>query len=228
MLLNITVVLKGINNYNMRYVHLAKLFITIAVFLSSCLFQDKQNEKQKVSVSESVEQHIEADTLLPANHYHSVISRVDQLNLPILNEGFDSLQTRIWYEHSLSYQKSVLILSYTFEKWKGEVIHYQINEGIGKEAMIMSYKKQRVQPKSGWPHLISKLYSLNIDKNIGDGRHGADGPVYNVEVATKSSYLFYDYLNFRGYENIKETFSDFEKIIYLISKEFPKLDFLIR
>lgn len=119
--------------------------------------------------------------------------------LDSLNNGFDSIQIKIWYGCVL-YHERLIVLSLVSNKWRAELCQRQFS---GKYPdFSMSRKVNNVKPKSGWDSVITGLFNLKIltlpDLDKIDGfveESVTDGCYVSIEIATKKIYREYGYSN---------------------------------
>ena len=181
------------------------LFFLIAIICSlSC-----QRKSQKSIVEKDIPIWYENK---PDLFYQLISKKSKQLKLDKLENGFDSLQIRIWYDFALSNKDKLLILKYKNSKWKG--FYYSLNVEWNAYKLTNKVKKARkfeVQPKSGWESFITKIFENKIESlpNMKDINglvdRWSDGKTYSIEIATKSKYRFYKY-------HLPEKFLEFEEV----------------
>ncbi|MBS1949274.1 MAG: hypothetical protein JST47_16060 [Bacteroidetes bacterium] len=70
-----------------------------------------------------------------------------------------------------------------------------------------------IEPKMGWDSFVKKLFALHITSLPSGPSGGMDGTRYNIEVATKYQYRFYDYWS---PETTEEKFSGSENMVKII------------
>jgi hypothetical protein len=134
--------------------------------------------------------------------FKAIRQRANQLNLINLENGYDSLEIRIWLGHSLALKRNVVIISRRHNKWSGELVTFTVghDEKSGEE-LVEKKQIKNVTPNSGWESLVTKLFSLKIttlpdETNLtGYNGCGADGLPYYFEVATMNKYRFFTYCN---------------------------------
>lgn len=122
------------------------------------------------------------------------------LGLDSLEYGYDSLQIRVWLGHSLAITNHIVIISSTNQKWHAQLITSYVDRQQ-KPAKIDN-RSQSVVPKSGWRDFEKSLNGFNI-VNLPHGNYdstcdhcgGADGISYSFEIATSSTYRFFNYCN---------------------------------
>jgi hypothetical protein len=129
--------------------------------------------------------------------YQSAKSKQRQLGLDSLENGFDNLQIRVWYDYALVRERKLVVLTNKERKWTAKVCYLQV-AWDGKTESILTKKIIKVKPGSGWETFSKKLLNLKIvtlpDQNEVKGYgQGFDGKTYHVEVATKNLYRFYGY-----------------------------------
>lgn len=153
---------------------------------------------------------------------HEYINReAFALQLDSLENGYDSLQLRIWLGHSMAVTKHVVIIKNRNKKWNGQLVSYRRQ----KENEQPEKKVTIIHPGSGWDIFIEKLYKLNImtlasetDVSGYNGR-GLDGISYEFETATPKMYRFYSYSNPQDNTSLAQA-GDVLQIASLLEKEF--------
>lgn len=141
-----------------------------------------------------------------------------ELRLDSIENGFDSLQIRIWLGHSMAIRKNIVILKKINGKWSAQLVTYSEGQK-GKTLQLFIEKKtiKSVHPLSGWDVIIKKINALEILTlpNDGDLKDyngcGMDGIAYYFETSTKRQYRFFYYCNpednvgrFREAKNVLE------------------------
>ena len=123
-----------------------------------------------------------------------------QLGIQNMENGYDSLQIRIWYNYPLTNLRELVVLKYTNKKWWG--VYYRMNvewDSSNMTETIVNFDKKFIFPKNGWENLISKLFQKEItelpDMKTIDGvkDYWTDGTTYNIEIGTEKKYRFYSY-----------------------------------
>ena len=150
----------------------------------------------------------------------------EQLKLRDLEEGFDSLQIRVWIDYSLIDFRELYTFEYQNNKWEG--VYYFMRTDWNSSNLtetITETKRKIINPKSGWKDFSNKLIELEITTlpNMGDIEGlvdgWTDGTTYNVEIGTKNNYRFYSY-------HLPDKFTEFwqaqnmVEILKLIEEEF--------
>ena len=142
-----------------------------------------------------------------------------QLGLDSIENGFDNLQIRVWYEFSRVLERRLVIITNKDTAWTATVYNMKVisDEIISKEIIQMT-------PKSGWPYFVKKLLDLKIVTlpsmvNIVGDEGGKDGKTFNVEVATKNQYRFYTYWEPHDYQNKFWQAKNMAEIIDLLKTE---------
>ncbi len=146
--------------------------------------------------------------------YTSSKEKQKLLGLDSIENGFDELQLRIWYDVVNVIEQKVVILTYSKEKWSGKLYY-----------IIKPSKQKDVVPKSGWTAFANKLLNLKIltlpdGGNLSEcGAGGGDGSTYNIELATKKHYRYYGYSEPQDYRGKCWQASNMNKILILLSTE---------
>lgn len=152
-----------------------------------------------------------------------------QLQLDSLESGYDSLQIRIWYNYALIKDQELIVIRRTNDQWSAAHYNMVVDwDYINDKDSIETFKVTAVTPKSGWNKFMRGLDDLFIttlpDMNNIPGLIDSytDGVGYNVEIATKKQYRFYNY-------HLPEEFADkfweakkMTQIIKLIATELKQ------
>jgi hypothetical protein len=133
------------------------------------------------------------------HEYHSDLAA--RLHLDRLEEGYDSLQIRVWLGHSMAGEYHVAIIRRTNNRWKGEVVTYSMSADPGTEKLDRVTKKTRTL--SSEIQYEMKIGYLDLDSivNLPHGEDstacnkcgGTDGIQYVFEIATINKYRFFYY-----------------------------------
>jgi hypothetical protein len=129
--------------------------------------------------------------------YELAKAKEKQLGLDSIENGFDNLQIRVWYDFALVRERKLVVITNKDRNWTATVYNLKVNWD-GNTETILSKSVKTVTPKSGWPSFSKKLLDLQIitlpnqDDVKGYGG-GLDGRTYNIEIATKNQYRFYGY-----------------------------------
>lgn len=120
-----------------------------------------------------------------------------QLGLDSLENGFDNLQVRVWYDFALVRERKLVVITNRDAVWTAVVYDLQV-DWDGQTETILSKNVKQVTPKSGWVTFSKRLLELKIvtlpNQDVIEGYYqGTDGETYNVEVASKNRYRFYGY-----------------------------------
>ena len=137
--------------------------------------------------------------------YELAKSKQEQLGLDSLENGFENLQIRVWYDFALVRERKLVIITNKDTTWTATVYDLQV-DWDGRTETILSKKIRQVTPKSGWAHFSKKLLDLKVltlpnQFDIPNYGGGHDGRTYNVEVATKNQYRFYGYWEPQEYQD---------------------------
>lgn len=129
--------------------------------------------------------------------YELAKTKQKQLGLDSIENGFNDLQLRVWYDFSLVRERKLVIITNKNSTWTATVYELQVHWD-GNTETILSKKIRNVTPKSGWVDFSKKLLDLRVltlpdESDIPNYELGNDGNTYNVEVATKNEYRFYGY-----------------------------------
>ena len=191
----------------MNFIKYISLFLLIVLVCCKCKQEDHHNSEHDKRNAELVRQLNTTDTFVrEINSDESVEAWLryteKSCGLDSLNNGFDSIQIRIWYGCALGAER-LIILSLVSNKWRAEVCERQFSGEYSSDGYNpITGKVKYVKPKSGWDSLITGLFNLGIltlpdlDQINGFVEESvADGCDIGIEIATKRIYREYRYSN---------------------------------
>lgn len=171
-------------------------FLTLSIFLIAigCSEEKSSDEKEEFIKDVSVD-----ESGRPAFGYDRLDQKIEFLKLENLQDGFDSLAIRIWYEPQLLMENELIEIKNQNGNWSGLHIVIGSKRIEGTDSLKLEELRDKITPKSGWLNLIKQLDSKNIMslpnmraiENLED--NWTDGVCYNVEISTKSKYRYYSY-----------------------------------
>lgn len=132
--------------------------------------------------------------------YQFIQQKVKQLKVDSLQNGFDSLQIRIWYDYALLSISDLVVIKQNNAAWT--TISYSLTkdwDAPDSSGILRAEKIDTLIPKNGWDSFLERLFALqittlpNMDSIPGLQDDWVDGVTYCVEVATKKQYRFYSY-----------------------------------
>jgi len=150
----------------------------------------------------------------------------DALKLDTLENGYDSIQIRVWFTYARIDTFQILSLKKTDHKWSAYYCKtgFQINPGGDS---ILSYSKDdhEIFPKSGWQTVMDSIFNFNI-LTLPDCRKikGYDFPFdggnsVTFEISTEKKYRLYMYELPSKNKEYKEA-ANVDSILRLLSEEF--------
>ena len=167
---------------------------------------------------QSVAMDIRSDTT--GYEFHNVRELSRQLKLKPIDTGFDSLQIRVWFDHSLAKRKHLVIIERQNDEWMGQLYEMQVDcVDTLDYNFVKQYEKRSIKPVSGWQHLINELYRNNVQQLFGNNGGGADGIAYSVEILTAGTYTYYCFHD-PAVAKDRNGESDMANIIALLEREF--------
>lgn len=180
----------------------------------------KQNSLSRKSI-DSVTREIPLNRKAkPDLLYLFVKQEASQLGLDSLEAGYDSLQLRIWFDYSLARNKHLVIITRKNGIWNCQLFRFEVKWNLKADSQLIVNKTiKQIEPPMGWGDFVNELFSLNIANLPTGPRGGMDGANYNIEVATKHQYRFYEYWS---PETTEEKFwgsKNMVKIIELLENE---------
>jgi hypothetical protein len=187
--------------------------------LASCNNPCTSNKKaNNYKSKQPIVKNIRTDTTGFWNEFHNVRQLSRQLKLNPVDKGFDSLQIRVWFSHSLGKRKHLVIIERQNCEWKGRL--YEMNVGYVDTLnynLVERYNKKNVKPVSGWQQFISELYQYKILELSGNNGGGTDGMNYCIEILTAGTYTYY---SFDDPEPANDQSANMVNIITLLEREF--------
>ncbi len=164
------------------------ILIGIVLFLGTC------NSNSRSPVKKEIPTYLGGTVDI---FYQLAKDRQKQFGLDSLENGFQDLQIRVWYNFSLIKEQKLVVITNKDTTWTATIYNSQVDWHNNTE-IILSKKTTQVSPKSGWPTFSKKLLNLQIatlpnQDDVEGYSAGDDGKTYSVEVATKNQYRFYSY-----------------------------------
>jgi hypothetical protein len=173
-------------------------FILISIISSGCkekeTIKSTPNNTSNKSVAKDIPEWFRDE---PEQRWHKML--LDSLNLPTLENGFDSLQVRIFI--TCSFSKSNLILL-TNNGMEGKAVFYSYFYGSNGEGDFVASQVsgELRSPTNGWKLFYDSLIKTGIvelrdQDEFDSGQYAAphDGGIVLVEIATKKKYRIYEY-----------------------------------
>lgn len=174
--------------------------ISVILFIACCKGQD--NSTQKRASYDDTAKTFKKEIPRYGNGSFNIFYGIDrakekQLGLDSLQNGFDGIQIRFWYDFSVVQKRRLVIITNKDTSWSATAYDMSVKWN-GQTDSIMEKTVQQVTPKSGWAAFSKKLLDLQVltlpDQDDVAGYGGRlDGDTYNVEAATKMQYRFYGY-----------------------------------
>ncbi len=201
-------------------------FLSLTIILSfifcDCNTQKKDLKEKDSTVTQEIPK-LKNGKVLP---YYLLVKEFEKgLKIDSLNEGFDSLQIRLWHYTAMQKEGELAVFKNNKHQWTAFFynLNYEFDTSIYVPASISKifFKKE---PKSGWEAFTKRLYDFKIltlpdCNNIINYCTVSDGDCYMVEIANKHSYRFYTYSNPGGCKGISQV-DNFFNILDLINSEF--------
>ena len=135
--------------------------------------------------------------------------RESQIGLTNLENGFDSLQIRLWIAGGLFPRREVYVIGYSDKIWKGKFYVLEVDSnfinGNGETRFLngpepVSIISERiVKPKQGWSNFIDTLMYFQLPNLPGIDKMqeliypSTDQDSYHIEFATSHQYRFYTF-----------------------------------
>jgi len=158
--------------------------------------------------------------------YISKVRATSLLKLDTLENGFDSLQIRIWYGYARIDSGQLFVLKNVNGKWNAEMLTLVYHMSRNEDSLL-SIGKSSIsgEPKSGWISFYNRLFKLKVMslpdmRKISNYPDIADGNGISIETAIISKYRYYSYQEpIYAQERVKEA-RNIEQILELIESEF--------
>ena len=173
---------------------------------------------------------VKADMYMDKNHTSTVSKRLvitrDSLNLDVLENGYDSLQIRIWITKSREDSFKVVVLRKKHTEWEGILYNCKQFLNLTRDTLI-NYAKDSILivPVSGWNYFINGLKVNNI-MTMPDFRTIKDYPIQSiggsnfiVEISTKKIYRLYMFDSPTRNKNSFKEAKNMVKIMSILSRE---------
>lgn len=206
------------------------LVIVVCIIELAASCSDKaegNNFNKKKEFTDTITRDIPLDKKgRPSSYYRNKSNVENKLGLNTLENGFDSIQIRLWYGYAFKDSSQLVVLENSNGKWEAKLftLVYYLNENGDKLDSISKDIITR-EPKSGWQNFINKVIKLDLttlpDKSkIKDYPDFSDGDDVIIEAATKKSYRIYSYKEPNQVQlKIKEA-KNMEQILEFIENEF--------
>lgn len=170
----------------------------IAMYLSLFGCQDSINkaEKKDDNNKDTFQQDIPHRKNKLSTLYTISMENRDFLGgMDTLENGYDSLQIRLWYESDSS--RKIVVIKKN-RQWVAECYTYHINTENPDSIYVDKLEMIRSLPKMSWPKLMDSLINLNVltlpdQENVPGLAIYYNNSTVNVEVATRTKYRFYSY-----------------------------------
>lgn len=200
--------------------------VSITMLLLSCSGQKNDSEKSNsISFVKEIPQKKNGEY---ANTYKYVSQMVDKLNLDRLEEGFDSIQVRIWVAGGSDDTDNVFMLWHDQKNWNAQAYFYSYERNknnSNKEDTIIG-RVINMSPKSGWNSFTDKLFEQkisdlpNMDSLPINNIEVIHGQAVNIEISTKSKYRLYSYYSPSSYQEEYWQAKNIVNILKLLEDEF--------
>lgn len=212
-----------------KYIIMSPLLSSFLFFgVTSCCFNNpKYDNKELQNNIKPGDTIIKQIPLTSRGNYSKIfyqtVRNTKILKLKKLEDGFDSIYIRLWYEYSFTNNIQVVEFSKTGDDYLANFYLFE-NVNFGNEYSSPTKTLITKSPKSGWPVFFAKLFLNKIDKlSSFEDLSGYDAPMdgssVTVEIATHNKYMIYDYLSPKSNRIFPE--ADYiEKIMELIEEEF--------
>ena len=158
----------------------------------------------------------------PVLFYNNILKTGDKLGIGSLNNGYDSIQIRIWYNFGRTDTSQVLIIGRNATEWFEKIIKFVY---INNNGEINVLSTESTNPNSGWINLLTMIDHSNIMKlpdqsKIAEYPDYTDGKGIIIETSTSRLYRIYHYQEpFLNQEHFSNA-ADIVKFLHYIKSEF--------
>lgn len=150
------------------------------------------------------------------------------IGLPVIENGSDQFQIRIWEETDSG--ETVLLITHEDSGWTAKSYIYEATSVHGLNN-IDSFTVSMIypgKPKSGWNEFLNKLIDIGIlelkdESKIPGYSKSTDRRIISVEIASKNYYRYYQLSDVHYLANKIEEAGSMAKVLDLIELEFPQL-----
>ncbi len=121
------------------------------------------------------------------------------LKLDTVQNGFDSIEIRLWFSYSFISSDQLLVIKNKDNNWSGLFYDYRpLFSEDRKSDPVLEIKSRNLFPGIPWTSVIDTLYKNNIltlpnYTQIKDYYSVNDPDVLSIEVSTRKSYRLYIY-----------------------------------
>jgi hypothetical protein len=119
--------------------------------------------------------------------------------LDTLENGYDSIQIRIWFGYAFLDTAQLFILKKGLkEGWSGALLTFIYKRNEVDSSLYAKKQFLKLTPESGWDNAIQKLKAFGVmtlpdSDRIENYPDNTDSDGITIEVATKSNYRVYAY-----------------------------------
>lgn len=159
-----------------------------------------------------------------SNFYKNKSKLENQLALPTLEEGYDSLQIRFWFDYSFIDSCQLVIIKKDKNAWSAELVSFLKKYKSDDDITIGQKRIVSIFPKTGWQDFTSKLFQLQIltlpdERKISTYSMFTDANGIVVEISTKSEYRIYQYQGPMIVDHNIWQIKNMKSILYLLENE---------
>jgi hypothetical protein len=194
----------------------------LLVFLLGCK-NGNGNSQSKIKFVKEIPKDKKGRELL----FQSIRLSEKLMNLNRIEDGFDSMEIRIWFYYERKDTGQLVIIKNKNQKWNCLFYNFTniYSDSTTSLSAINAYNVE-LQPKDSWQLVLDSLYSYNIltlphFTNVPgyDNLTPNDASYVSIELASKTYYRLYGYPSPILVPHFKEGV-EMERIINFISKEF--------
>ncbi|MGH2564074.1 MAG: hypothetical protein ACRDE5_06160 [Ginsengibacter sp.] len=182
------------------------ILLPTAIFCAMSFINSHDSSKRWVPAANNFENNM-IDTVIrdiplnkygePSFFYKNKPEIEDQLGLVSLEDGYDSLQIRLWFSYAFIDSSQLVTVRNNKNKWSIELVTFLTNYTNDK-VVIENKRVIPKYPKSGWQDFTNKLFQLQIltlpdESKIPKYSMFTDADRIVVEIATTKEYRIYQY-----------------------------------
>lgn len=196
------------------------IIILVSFGLVCCKDKVQKNQNQRFTYD------VPSDGMGKGSLFESIKLIRDSLKLDTLENGYDSLQIRIWLGYSFTYKQQLIILKNHKGNWNAYYFEIKPHYYERTDSLI-SFEKYvaKKNPKMLWQDFIKTLYSYKIltlpdySRIKGYKAPALHGNGIVIEVSDMHSYRLYSYPLPKLAQEFSEA-KNIENILNLLTQEF--------
>jgi hypothetical protein len=205
-------------------IFLKHMYILNLFWLVAC---NQGSTVQDITVTNQDTVKKDIPTRKQSQSYRQLAQQIEsKLGLYSIENGFDSLEIRVWLGYAGSNNEQLLIIKKDTDRWTANLSHLTfIYSDKGDSIQAISKTSVEKSPKSGWYQLLDSLNKLEIVTlrdmaDIPNYETATDGSTITVEIAAKRQYRIYSYQNPYYMQSEFNDAKKIEQVIQFLEREF--------